>query len=283
MDNTIDMEHVRVSIILPTYNGALRIASAIESIRTQSYQEWELLIIDDGSTDDTESIVSDFSNSDSRIRYIKNTHNLGIQKSLNSGLREARGEYIARIDDDDIWPLPDKLTLQVDYLDKNPTCVLVGTGVILVDESGKELMRYFVPETDTEIRRALLGKNCFVHSSVLFRREQALLCGGYDETMGTRHVEDYDLWLKLGIQGALANLRIYGVRFMVRGGSVSSQNKIEQFKKNFFLIQKFKHAYPQYVRAYLRSLLRICVYGFFSRLPFGFSFERMLKWYKKLW
>ncbi len=277
------MQHTRVSIILPTYNGALRIKSAIESICAQSYKEWELLVVDDGSTDDTESLVLSFTNTDQRIRYIKNTENLGIQKSLNKGIHEARGEYIARIDDDDTWLLSDKLTLQVAYLDAHPTCVLVGTGVVLRDESGKELMRYFVPETDTEIRHILLGKNCFVHSSVLFRKEKALLCGGYDETRETRHIEDYDLWLKLGLQGTLANLHIYGVSFTVRNESVSSQNKQEQFKKNFFLIQKFRYSYPYYIRAYVRSLLRICIYGFFSRLPFGFSFERMFRWYKKLW
>jgi glycosyltransferase involved in cell wall biosynthesis len=183
-----------VSIILPTYNGADRISESIKSVLNQTYTNWELLVIDDGSKDNTKEIVENFAKSEPRIKYIKNENNLGIQKTLNKGIREAKGEYIARIDDDDIWCDLKKLEKQVGFLEKNKDYVLVGTGVIVVDESGKELFRYLVPVSDYDIRERILGKNCFVHSSVVFRKAVVLGLGGYGEGSDVRNMEDYDLW-----------------------------------------------------------------------------------------
>lgn len=271
----------KVSIILPTYNGGKYIKRAIESVITQSFSGWELLIIDDGSTDNTENIVKGYIEKDSRIIYLKNEVNLGIQKTLNKGLREAKGEYIARIDDDDEWIDKDKLKKQVEFLNNNTECVLVGTGVIVVSEEGTELFRYLLPETDKEIRNKILAKNCFVHSSVLFRKEAALSFTGYDESTATRHVEDYDLWLKLGTIGKLANLPIYAVKFTLREGSISSINKLEQFKKNLILARNYKNKYPNYFFSLLRSCLRVIIYGFILKSPIKFSLNKLTKFYKE--
>ena len=136
----IDKSPQLVSILLPAYNGSKRIEGAIRSVIGQTYTNWELLVIDDGSIDKTAEIVDNFTKNDTRIKYIKNEFNLGIQKTLNYGLRESKGEYIARIDDDDIWCDKEKLNKQVDFLNTNPKCVLVGTGVIIVDKDNKELL-----------------------------------------------------------------------------------------------------------------------------------------------
>ena len=170
-----------ISIILPTHNGAVTIAAAISSIQAQTYQQWELIVINDGSTDETSDIVKKYQVDDARITLIEHPHNLGIQKALNQGLLLARGSFIARIDDDDRWGDTEKLSQQVAFLELNPEYVLVGTGVIVVDEVAKnELLRYIPPQSDESIRRSILGKNFFVHSAVLFSKKSAQSVGGYD-------------------------------------------------------------------------------------------------------
>lgn len=270
-----------ISIILPTYNGSKWLRRAIESVQNQTYTNWELLVIDDGSIDNSAQIVTDLVQKDARIIYIKNEQNLGIQKTLNKGLKQAKGEYIARLDDDDQWIEEDKLKKQIEFLEKNSDYVLVGTGVVVVDEEEKEQFRYLVPETNKRIKNKLLGKNCFVHSSVLFKKSAVLELGGYSESKEVYHIEDYDLWLKLGTKGKLANLPIYGVQFTLRSGSISSTNKTIQFKRIISLIKKYKKFYPNYDLALLRSVLRYLVYGFILKLPIKFSLNKIIKLYKE--
>lgn len=249
-----------VSIILPTYNGANRIKNAIESVLVQTYDHWELLVVDDGSSDDTERIVEELAEKNNRIRYIKNEKNLGIQKTLNRGMKEARGEYIARIDDDDSWICKDKLEKQVEFLKNNPGHVLIGTGFITVNENGEEIFRHVNPVSDEEIRRKILNKTCFLHSSVLFSRDSALKCGGYPKSEKSKHIEDYVLWLKLGTLGKFANLPDYCVRFVVREESLSSKNKILQFKRSISTIRDFKKTYPHYIRSVASLFTRMVAY-----------------------
>lgn len=271
-----------VSIILPTYNGGKYIKRAIESVMTQTFSDWELLIIDDGSTDDTERIVKEFASKDSRIIYLKNENNLGIQKTLNRGLKESKGEYIARIDDDDEWVDKDKIKKQVEFLESKPDHVLVGTGVIVINENNNELFRYLLPESDKDIKGRILGKNCFVHSSVMFRKLTALEFGGYDESTSTRHIEDYDLWLKFGTVGKFANLPTYAIKFTQRKGSISGKNKIEQFKKNINLIKNYKNKYPNYLGYLLMSYFRLFFIKIYNLLPF-FIKNIIFKLYKKFY
>ncbi len=271
-----------ISIILPTWNGSKWLKGAIESVRKQSYQEWELLIIDDGSTDNTAQIVTDYVQNDPRIRYIKNEETLGVQRSLNKGLQESKGEYIARIDDDDEWVDKTKLQKQIDFLHANPDHVLVGTGVIIVNENREELFRYLLPQTDEKLRAKILGKNYFVHSSVLFRKDKALEFEGYSESKEVIHLEDYDLWLKLGTIGKFANLPLHSTAYMVRADSLSYKNRVHVFKKNLSYIKKYKGKYKNYYKILLLSYLRFALYSiyvkFFSKLPVN----KLIKIYKKI-
>lgn len=256
----------KVSIILPTYNGAKFIANSMESVAGQTFNDWELIVIDDGSTDDMSRIVSELAAKDSRIKYFKNDKNLGIQKSLNRGIKEAGGEYIARIDDDDVWADKDKLKKQVEFLENNRDYVLVGTGTIVVDEDDNEIARYLLPEEDDDIRKKILSKNCFTHSSILFKKDAVLRLGGYSEGKDVLHVEDYDLWLRLGKVGKLANLPFYGVKFTLRGGAISSTNKMEQFRKDIKLTRKYRNDYPKFPRALIFGYLRLYFYIFFESI-----------------
>src|SRR3989344_5200202 len=180
-----------VSIIMPAYNGAEWIKSAILSVLPQSFADFEFIIINDDSSDNTEEIVTAFTKYDKRIKYIKNEHNLGVQKTRDIALSISLGEYIAEIDQDDEWLDKDKLKKQIEFLENNKDYVLIGTGVIVVDEKGKEIFRHINPELDKNIRREILKKNCFFHSSVVFRKNIALECGGYSESEDIKHIEDY--------------------------------------------------------------------------------------------
>lgn len=273
-----------VSIILPTYNGSKWIEKAIRSVLFQSYIEWELIVIDDGSQDNTAQIVASLTQKDIRIRYIKNKENLGIQKTLNCGLKEAKGEYIARIDDDDEWVDIDKLKKQVEFLETNKDHVLIGTGAILINEDGFELCRFLLPSNDLDIRKKILSKNCFIHSSVMFKKDSALNLNGYIEEKKFLHIEDYNLWLRLGTIGKFANLRSYSVSLMQRDDTLSNYNRIDQTKKTIKQILKFSKVYPNFIFGYILSICRLIFFLIKKYLPINDTFLNKIKnKYKENW
>ncbi len=258
----------KVSIILPTYNGAKFIVQAIESVQAQVYADWELIIVSDGSVDDTEAVVKQYSAADERIIFIQNEKNLGIQKTLNRGLKHGQGTYVARIDDDDQWSDPEKLARQISFLETHPEYALVGTGGIIVDERNIEFTRYLMPDTDTAIRKKILSKNCFLHASVVFRKDIALQCGGYPESPETKHIEDHDLWLQMGMLGKLENLPVYAVTLMERAGGLSAQNRVVQAQHMLAEAIRFKNKYPNFLKGYLTSRMRLLFFQLYRYVPF---------------
>lgn len=259
-----------ISIILPTYNGAAYIRRAIDSAIAQTYIDWELIIVDDGSIDDIQPLLP----SDARIRYIQNEQNQGIQKTLNRGLAEAKGSYIARIDDDDVWNDREKLANQVVFLEAHPDHVLVGTGVIVVDEKGKELERYLLPVSDEVIRSKMLRKNCFVHSSVMFRNTGMR----YSEEKDVRHAEDYELWLRLGLQGKVANLSTHSVTFTVRSTSLTTRNRRTQAWRMVKLAWQYRTKYPYALFGLATSMTRYLFFVSQVIIPFP---SRLRYWIQK--
>lgn len=256
-----------VSIILPTYNGVSRIRKAIDSVIAQTFIEWELIVVDDGSAQDIKTVLPN----DARIRYIKNQTNLGIQKTLNRGLAEAKGKYIARIDDDDVWSDRTKLQEQVAFLESHPDHVLVGTGAVLLDEASKELGRYLLPQSDTYIRAHMLRKNYFVHSSVLFRN----LGLRYTEDAHMRHVEDYELWLQLGRKGKLANLLTHGVMLSVRATTLTATHRVAQAMGALRLAWRFRRVYPGFVMGFLVASARLMFFVVQRSIPIS---PRLVYW-----
>lgn len=272
----------KVSIVMPTFNGANWIKRAIDSIKAQSYTDWELLVIDDGSTDDTASVVRSAAAEDDRIRYIKNDQNMGIQKTLNRGLKEAEGVYIARLDDDDIWCDTEKLARQVEFLDKNPEYSLVGTSVILIDEKGNEISKSNREPNDLNIRKIILSNNPFAHSSVVFVRDEIISIGGYSESGIFKHIEDYELWLRVGSSHRFANLQIYGAKISVHRESISFVNRVDQYKKTFKLINLYKNSYPNYLKAVFRNFLLLCVYQLLNVSLIKRAYFPLYKIYKNI-
>lgn len=178
----------RVTVLMPVYNAAPFIRRAIESVLSQSFRDFEFLIIDDGSTDDSQSIVKSYS--DSRIRLVQNEENMGVAKTLNRGLGLAAGEYIARMDGDDVCE-PDRLELQVRFMEDRPGLALSGTFVRRFAESGNYVLRF--PQGSTCLRSYVLLGNPLAHPTVIFRRE-VFVESGFRYDPECKAAQDYDLW-----------------------------------------------------------------------------------------
>jgi glycosyltransferase involved in cell wall biosynthesis len=191
----------KVSVLMPVWNAERYLAGAIESILTQTFANFELLIIDDGSTDRTPIVIRDYH--DHRIRRIENEKNIGITKSLNLGLEQVRGEYVARMDADDISS-PQRLARQVECLDANPQVALVTSRTSKVDARGARLDVIQTPVESEVLRRRLRIGNCIAHGSVMMRTDALRSIGGYDESM--ERAQDYDLWLRLSERHDLMSL-----------------------------------------------------------------------------
>ena len=189
-----------ISVIMPVFNSAKFIKESIKSILSQTYTKFELIIINDGSTDNTIKIISRFR--DSRIIILSNKQRLGVAKSLNIGLKVVRGTFIARMDADDI-SLPHRFEKQVTFLLQNPQVGVVGTNVELINESGKKI-RHRKVNIYLDVERALTYCNPIFHSSVLFQRNLIKRYGIYDENLNG--AEDYDLWLRFSRHAKIINL-----------------------------------------------------------------------------
>lgn len=250
------------SIILPAYNAEKYIAKSISSILNQTYKNFELIIIDDGSTDNTLKEVNKFN--DSRIKIIKNEENLGLPKTLNKAIYLSKGKYIARADADDEWIDKDKLKRQINFLEENPKYALVGTGAICVDKNGKYLYKYLKPKTNKKIKKTILGYNCFIHSSVVFKKSIAKEVGLYSEDdIDINVAQDYSLWLKLGVKWKLYNLPHHSIKYMVNQNSHGRKNIKKQIKTSIKLAQKYKKYYKKSATVNMvRNYLRLLIYGY---------------------
>ena len=236
-----------ISVILPTYNRAKYLARSIESVLSQSYKNFELVIIDDGSRDNTPSLISKYQ--DPRIKIIKNETNVGFVRSLNKGINYAKGKYISRIDDDDLWPDPSKLRKQVEFLEDNPEYVLVGCGIIRIDSEGKEIKRYLLPEKDKDIKEIMLIVSPFAHIGTIFRKQAWESVGGYDEKL--HFSQDSDLWARLGKKGKLYNIPEY-----LTCASDGKENRTNKRVHYHLLLKqriRLRHRkdYPHFLKAYL--------------------------------
>ena len=187
-----------ISVVLATRNRSGLVGRAVDSVLSQRGVDLELLVIDDASEDTTADELARWRD-DGRVRVVRNDRRRGLPASLNRGIGLARGAFIARIDDDDVWTDERKLDAQLDWMRAHPDTVLLGTAY--VDEWGRETRN---PSDDAAIRRQMLLRCPFCHSSVLFSTAAFRAAGGYDETLD--YAEDWELWMRLGREGRLANL-----------------------------------------------------------------------------
>ncbi len=190
-----------VSVVMSVNNGEAYLAEAIDSILRQIFTDFEFIIVDDGSTDTSADIMR--AQTDSRIRLITIDKNVGLAGALNLGINHARGQYIARMDCDDISQ-PSRLQQQVDYLNVHPQVCVLGSRMQVVDADKHPIFDFDVPLPHSLIVWNLFFGRTFAHPSVMIRRDVLMQVGGYDESIST--AQDVDLWSRLIGQGRFANL-----------------------------------------------------------------------------
>lgn len=211
-----------VSVVMSVYNGELFLKDSIDSILQQSYQNIEFIIISDGSSDSSLSIIKSYQ--DSRIKLINNEKNMGLIYSLNNGFNTAKGKYIARMDSDDIAH-SDRLKLQVEYLENNLTIGVVGSDYISFSDTHSKLIRE--PKSHGVIKTFLLFSATMCHPTIMFRKHIL------DETQFRynpefKHVEDYELWTKLILHTQFANLPKPLLKYRDHHSQVSHKHKVIQ-------------------------------------------------------
>jgi glycosyltransferase involved in cell wall biosynthesis len=218
----------RVTVLMPAYNAVKYIGEAIRSVLAQSFTDFELLIINDGSTDNTKDIVKKFT--DPRIRIIDN-EGKGISMALNTGLQAANGFYIARFDADDIC-MPKRLERQVRFLDVSPDYILIGTDAEYIKENGDHLFDFHCMSYSYDDIIQRIYQHCpFIHSSVMYRKDEIIKAGGY--SLHAHNFEDYLLWVTLVKAGKCCNLPDALIKVRFNPGSVTIDEKWrgENFRK----------------------------------------------------
>jgi glycosyltransferase involved in cell wall biosynthesis len=220
----------KITVLLPVYNCELYVQTAVESILNQTYTDFELLIIDDSSTDSTVSIIKKIE--DSRIQLIEKPINSGYTNSLNYGLQMAKGKYIARMDGDDI-SFPKRFAKQIAYLEANPEVVVCGTTYKIIGNDKPIVL----PNDHEAIKMGLLWGNCIAHPSVMIRKK---ILDEYSIQYDTSKepAEDYDMWVRLLSVGRLHNLQEVLLEYRIYDSQVS-RKRAEDQKKNDVLV-KFK-------------------------------------------
>jgi len=192
LSSGIKMKNPKVTFLMSVYNGEKYLQEAVDSILGQTFKDFEFLIINDGSTDKTGEILESYN--DPRIKVINNEKNIGLTKSLNKGLRLARGEYIARQDADDI-SMPERLEKEVEFLEQNRNIGLVGTDYLIINKKGEIVHNVKCLKGSRELKAKLLEGNQFAHGSVMLRRECIDKVGSYREEF--KFAQDYDFYLRI--------------------------------------------------------------------------------------
>lgn len=240
----------KLTVLMPVYNGEKYLREAIDSILRQTFTDFELLIINDGSVDSSVKIVESYQ--DQRIRLIHNEKNLKIVASLNRGLDLARGEYIARLDCDDV-AMPTRLEKQVLFLDNNPKVAMLGSWAEEIDSAGRVVSFISFPTDALILRWRLCFCNTFIHSSIMFRKAAIAGLGGYSEEFP--YAEDYDLWAKTGCNQELANFPEALVRWRNWAENCSSARGREQERQAALISKRnIKRIWPEARAGQLRVL-----------------------------
>lgn len=193
-----------ISIVMSVYNGEPFLSEAIESMLNQSFSDFEFIIINDGSTDESGETLKKYAQKDPRIILIQQS-NHGLIFSLNKGITKAKAPLIARMDADDI-ALPERLQMQKSFMDQNPQIHALGGSIIMIDGSGKSLGKVTYPRHGPKLDEYIYNRGSpLAHPSVLMRRDTILILGGYRQAY--KHAEDYDLWLRLHKIKGIDNLQ----------------------------------------------------------------------------
>ncbi len=219
------MNKPAISVILPCFNAAETVGAAIESIQAQTCSDFELIVIDDGSTDGSLAEIRKYS-ADSRLKIVTNLRNVGLIDTLNAGLRVAQAELIARMDADDISS-PNRLEKQLEFLKDNPAVDVIGTNMVGFRSDGSTL-NFEYPSTHEEILAAMLFFNPIAHPTVMMKKRVITMLDPFYQTRFL-HAEDYAAWAMLSLRNIrFANLNEFLLQYRLSDKQVSSAKRNEQ-------------------------------------------------------
>ena len=248
-----------VSVFTPNYNKAKFLRETIESVLQQTYANFEYIIIDDCSTDDSWNIINTYAAKDDRIKVYRNEENMKIVKTRNKGfnLSSENAKYFAILDSDDV-SAPERLETQVTFLEDNPQYGLVGSNTIIINEESKEIGFRNYALSDLDIRKVITRINPIAQSSVLIRKQVIQEVGLYDEKWNV--CQDYDYWLRIGIGWKIKNFNTPLIKYRLSSNQVKITN-LKDTIKNTYLIQKkaikeYKYKDSLYNKFY-RLMLRL--------------------------
>ena len=252
----------KVSVIIPTYNRAEFLRSAIESALKQTFTDLEIIVSDDKSTDHTQEMVENLK--DERIKYIKNEGNKGVSAARNAAIKEAKGEYIAFLDDDDEW-VPDKLQRQVEVLDKSQSniCGVYSNRLFIEKTTGRILSDN--PGTDTLQGNLLyqLAKKSPIHTSTVVIKKRCLdKVGLFDETIS--YMEDRDMWIRLSMNWDFKYIHEPLTKAYIHGHEHLSHNVKGQTAGREKLLERYEHLFKKNKKSW--SELYLCLGAQFCQL-----------------
>jgi glycosyltransferase involved in cell wall biosynthesis len=223
----------RVSVVAAVYNCLPYIGETIESVLQQTFPDWEFVVVDDCSTDGTHAALQEYAAVDPRVRVIRTDRNRRQTVCLNHAISQSRGDYLARIDGDDVMT-KERLSEQVRFLDEHPDVALVGSHVERMDERGRFICIYRMHVSDAELRRDLQAFDPFYHPAVMIRRTALFAAGLYNPRFV--YAQDYDLWIRVAGQGRIANLPLVLTRYRVLETGISRASARGQAREIFLIM-----------------------------------------------
>lgn len=231
------MEEKKISVVLPVYNGAKYLAESIESVINQTYTNWELIIVNDCSTDESLDIALNYATRDSRIKVFTNKENLKLPNSLNVGFEKAEGVYYTWTSDDNKYK-PDAFRVMVECLEKNPDAVMVYADYICMDSAGKTMRMVRLPSPEYMFTRNIIGA-CFLYTADVAKK-----VGKYDAELFL--AEDYDFWIRLYMVGKILHIDNDLYFYRIHEESLSETKKRRVRKQTFKMLEKyFSFAYAK--------------------------------------
>lgn len=242
----------RISVIMSVYNSQDYLEIAIDSILSQTYTDFEFIIVNDGSTDNSSLILENFARIDSRIRII-NKENEGLTKALNIAIQTSRGEFIARFDSDDI-SISSRLEKQVDFLEKHPKYDMIASSAYFIDKYGNIYNRTIPVISSKLLNKQLRYINPIIHPSVMLRRSVLERVGLYNENI-KQYCEDYNLWLRISEFGKIKVLFEPLIMFRMHSFNMSNLNNLSKHRREISLFVRKKNISTRDFMIFQQSLL----------------------------
>lgn len=253
-----------VSVVMPIYNAQRYLAQAIKSILSQTLKNFELILVNDASTDKTLQIIYKFKKKDKRIKLINNKKNLQMAQSLNLAINLARSNLIARMDQDDI-ALPNRLEVQYAFMKSHPNVAIVGSNIIIIDENSKITGKRTYPTTSRGLKKILFRYSAFAHPTVMLRKQPFQKVKGYNPE---KHpCEDIDLWFRLGKKYEFGSIPTFLLKYRVSltSGSHHNLKKTEIIGLKIKLEAMKKYGYKPVLYDFIYNILQFTTLWF---MPF---------------